>query len=227
MESWFLLDSHLQDPAINMATDEALLEHARFLDRPTLRFYGWNRPAATFGYFQRYAETSALTPLRPLIRRPTGGGIVPHNADWTYSLAFPPNHPWHALTASESYARVHSWLRDAMTALALQTELSQEKRVSGHGQCFVGAERFDLLSGQQKIAGAAQRRNRSGLLIQGSLQPTPANISRQAWQNAVCQVATQSWDVRWEPFVWPSTLQARIEAIAAGKYLLSSYNQQR
>ncbi len=94
-----------------MALDEALLEAAARLGRPVLRFYGWTEPAATFGYFQKYAEVERATLLRPLIRRPTGGGIVPHDADWTYSLVFPPDHEWHSLKAEESYRRVHEWIQ--------------------------------------------------------------------------------------------------------------------
>src|SRR5579862_9440668 len=103
MNSWFLLQSGNCDPAYNMALDEALLEAVARLRSPVLRFYGWTGPAATFGYFQRYAEVECATSLRPLIRRPTGGGIVPHDVDWTYSLVFPPGHEWHALKAEDSY----------------------------------------------------------------------------------------------------------------------------
>ena len=94
------------------------------VSRPVLRFYGWTEPAASFGYFQRYADVARTTALRPLVRRPTGGGIVPHDADWTYSLAFPPGHEWHSLKAAESYRRVHDWLRRAFAALKIGTELA-------------------------------------------------------------------------------------------------------
>ena len=53
--NWLLLDSGKCGPAFNMALDEALLEAVGRLDRPVLRFYGWTEPAATFGYFQKYA----------------------------------------------------------------------------------------------------------------------------------------------------------------------------
>ena len=89
-----------------------------------LRFYGWTEPAATFGYFQKYAEVERATQLRPLIRRPTGGGIVPHDADWTYSLVFPPGHEWHSLKAEESYRRIHDWIQSAFAKLKVETELA-------------------------------------------------------------------------------------------------------
>ncbi len=97
---WLLLQQGKNAADYNMAADEALLESAPELGRPVLRFYGWKESAATFGYSQKYADMEKLTPLRPLVRRPTGGGLVPHDADWTYSLVVPAGHFWHRLKAA-------------------------------------------------------------------------------------------------------------------------------
>src|SRR5208283_2290118 len=113
METWYWIQSGAGAPAFNMALDEALLESAPQRARPVLRFYSWTLPAATFGYSQKYSQAAAMTPLRPLVRRPTGGGLVPHDADWTYSLIFPAQHYWHCLKAVESYRRAHEWIREA------------------------------------------------------------------------------------------------------------------
>ncbi|HXE41978.1 MAG TPA: hypothetical protein VN516_03050, partial [Candidatus Baltobacteraceae bacterium] len=110
--NWLSLNSGKGESAFNMALDEALLENAAQIGKPVLRFYGWTEPAATFGYFQKFSDVARATHLRPLIRRPTGGGIVPHDADWTYSFIAPPNHEWHSLKAEESYRRIHEWIRD-------------------------------------------------------------------------------------------------------------------
>ena len=91
---WCLLQQGKEAAAYNMALDEALLESAPELGRPVLRFYGWLEAAASFGYAQKYAEIERWTLLRPLLRRPTGGGLVPHDADWTYSVALPPDTAW-------------------------------------------------------------------------------------------------------------------------------------
>src|SRR6187399_2034155 len=109
--NWLLLNYGLGAPAFNMAMDEALLEGVARLGQPVLRFYGWIEPAASFGYFQKFVEIEQATLLRPLIRRPTGGGLVPHDADWTYSVVIPPNHSWYPLRASESYERMHRWIQ--------------------------------------------------------------------------------------------------------------------
>ena len=220
-------DSGVGPYALNMALDEALLEAIPRLNLPIVRFYGWIEPAASFGYFQKYKEVQELTPLRPLVRRPTGGGIVPHNADWTYTIVWPPNHPWYSLAAVESYRRLHEWIQAAFTRLGVPTCLASQPVKSGPGQCFIGFERFDLLCAGRKIAGAAQRRTRQGLLIQGSVQsPSPA-LSRMDWQQAMLEVARQREKVNWVNFEVESAVRQRAIELAQQKYSQPSYNQKR
>jgi lipoyl(octanoyl) transferase len=226
-QTWLLLNSGPEAADYNMAFDEALLEFARTLGHPVLRFYGWTEPAASFGYSQRYADVAALTLLRPLVRRPTGGGLVPHDADWTYSLVFPPGHDWCQLRARDSYARVHRWLQSAFARLKLETDLAPVARQEAPGQCFVGAEQSDLLWRSRKIAGAAQRRNRCGLLIQGSIQPPPLRLAKVDWQRALCDTATEQWHVHWQPFETKTALTDRTEELLRDKYRLPTYHQGR
>jgi lipoate-protein ligase A len=226
-ETWLLLNSGPGAADLNMAFDEALLESASQWEKPVLRFYGWTERAASFGYSQKYGEVARLTLLRPLVRRPTGGGLVPHDADWTYSLIFPPNHWWYASRATESYQRVHEWIRDAFTNLNLATQLSPDCRKELPGQCFAGAERFDVLWHGRKIAGAAQRRNRQALLIEGSVQPPPQAAARIDWQKAMCDAAHVKWCVQWSPFGPCSVLHQRAEELARLKYSREEYNQCR
>src|SRR5438128_6134191 len=167
---WFLLQSGPGNHAFNMALDEALLEAMPRLAAPVLRFYSWTEKAASFGYFQKYAEIQRMTMLRPLVRRPTAGGLVPHDADWTYSLVFPTGHEWYALKATLSYRRVHEWIQAAFKKLNVVTDLAPCPRKVEAGHCFAGYEKSDVLCQGKKIAGAAQRRPREGLLIQGSIQ---------------------------------------------------------
>jgi lipoate-protein ligase A len=227
MNFWLLINSVQRDAAFNMALDEALLEAVARLGRPVLRFYGWTEPAATFGYFQKFSEVAAATPLRPLIRRPTGGGIVPHDADWTYSAIFPPGHEWHSLKAEESYRRIHDWLQLAFGELRIETELASDCKKTLPGQCFAGHEKFDLLWRGKKIAGAAQRRNKLGLLIQGSVQPPAISISHADWERAMAAVAVDQFGVRWQTGVADAELLTLANQLAAGKYSQSVYNEKR
>jgi lipoate-protein ligase A len=227
MNSWLLLQSGKCDAAFNMALDEVLLESAARLDVPVLRFYGWTERAASFGYFQKYSEVERTTQLRPLIRRPTGGGIVPHDADWTYSAVFPPGHEWYSLKAEESYRRIHDWLRLAFAELKMETELAPCCKKSLPGQCFAGHEKSDLLWRGKKIAGAAQRRNKLGLLIQGSVQPPTDGISRGHWERAMVAVAAARFHIRWQTFAINVELLAAADRLVARKYSLARYNQKR
>jgi lipoate-protein ligase A len=78
-----LVISGPESPWFNMAADETLLQLADDHGRLVLRLYRWDRPAVSFGYFQSYDAIANLTPVRPLVRRLTGGGLVSHVADWT------------------------------------------------------------------------------------------------------------------------------------------------
>jgi len=225
-ESWGFLDAGSIDPSWNMAFDEALLESAAQTGFPVLRWYGWTAPAATFGYFQAHSDIAAWTRIRPLLRRPTGGGLVPHLADWTYAFAVPPGHPWYRLRAPESYERMHQWLQSAFDHCGLATEIAPCCEHSGPGQCFVGWEKSDLLHGGRKLAGAAQRRNRSGLLIQGSIQPIPTSVGRDTFANALQEVARRQWGIEWRNIA-PDPWQELAARLHQSRYSLDSHHQKR
>jgi lipoate-protein ligase A len=225
--NWLLLNSGKCDPAFNMALDEALLEAMPRLQLPVLRFYGWTEPAATFGYFQKFADVQAATHLRPLIRRPTGGGIVPHDADWTYAAIFPAGHEWHLLKAEESYRRIHDWLRLAFAEMNVTTELAPCCQKTLPGQCFVGHEKSDLLWHGKKIAGAAQRRNKLGLLIQGSVQPPPVSVSRADFEQAMRGVAEKNFGRTWQEFPADDLAHKAAASLVSEKFAQVCYNQRR
>jgi lipoyl(octanoyl) transferase len=231
MTTWLLIHSGKCDAAFNMALDEALLEAAARLRRPALRFYGWTAPAASFGYFQKHSSVEQATLLRPLVRRPTGGGIVPHDADWTYSFAVPPGHEWYSLAAIDSYRRIHEWILRAFAKLKIHTSLAPDKKSAGGegmpGECFTGHEKFDLLWHGKKIAGAAQRRNKLGLLIQGSVQPPPVPIKREDWEEAMCAAGSEMFSIQWTGFSPDELLLARTAELTRQKYASADYNSRR
>ena len=221
--SWKILDTGKGESAWNMALDEALLESIARIDSPVLRFYGWNEPAATFGYFQHYADIAAWTQLRPLIRRPTGGGLVPHDNDWTYSVIIPPNDSWYQLRATESYRRLHEWIAAALQKAGIPAVLAAAANKEIPGQCFAGAEQHDVLVNGRKVAGAAQRRAREGLLIQGSIQQIPNSADRALWQKAMIDslpTPAKIWTL-------PQEILTRANDLAATKFAQTAHNQRR
>jgi lipoate-protein ligase A len=225
--NWFLLDSGPRAAAFNMALDEALMEAVPRLGKPILRFYGWAQPAASFGYFQKFADVERATLLRPLVRRPTGGGIVPHDVDWTYSVAAPPDHDWYSLRAEESYRRMHEWIQSAFARLDVQTDLADGCRKALPGQCFAGYEKFDLLWRGRKIAGAAQRRSRSGLLIQGSVQPPPLSLKRSDWHDAMLKSAGDGSAMEWQSLESADGVFLRATTLVKAKYSQRAHNERR
>lgn len=221
--TWKILDTGKGESAWNMALDEALLEFIAQINSPILRFYGWTEPAATFGYFQPYAEIAAWTELRPLIRRPTGGGLVPHDNDWTYSIIIPPTDPWYKLRATESYQRLHEWIAAALQKSGINAALAASANKEIPGQCFAGAEQHDILLNGRKIAGAAQRRAREGLLIQGSIQNIPEESDRPQWQRAM----TETLAAPFENWTLPTKILSRANDLATAKFSQPSHNQRR
>ena len=165
--------------AMNMAIDEALLETAVV---PTIRFYRWRSPALSFGYFGRFSDVAIYAAERDLVRRWTGGGIVFHGDDLTYSIVIPASDPVFDKSSISIYENIHRALADALNEVGERAvvaggvdpggiALRKHAAVSASGcNCFANPVPADVMMGGRKIAGAAQRRTRRGLLQQGSIQ---------------------------------------------------------
>jgi len=244
-----LLPHRTGGAAENMATDFLLLQrypeasetHARF------RHYDWRAPAFTFGTSQRIAYvreqlanilSSGVERVVPdalsvdLCRRPTGGGVVDHREDWTYTLVVPRGHALYDARATESYRLVHAALVESLRAQNQPVVLKQtcdsdcrsllagddpdenpappespasrllrKAAPAGPTVCFTRPELYDVLNSDTgaKVAGAAQKRTKHGLLFQGSL-----------WKPTVA--ATVDWDAFEADFT--TRLAALLEAEA-------------
>jgi lipoate-protein ligase A len=160
-------DSEPRSAALNMAVDEALLESAT---SPTLRFYRWRGLALSFGYFGSYVDVAAQRSDREIVRRWTGGGVVPHGDDLTYSVIIPASHPFFARSSLTIYSDLHDAIREALKASGIDATLANSVSPKVSENCFANAVRADVISQGRKIAGAAHRRSRAGLLHQGSIQ---------------------------------------------------------
>lgn len=167
----------------NMAVDEAV---ARGVERPALRIYRWSGPVVSFGYFERVAEIRELRPGPPLVRRWTGGGMVDHGRDWTYSLMVPAGEPLARVRPAESYRLIHEAVRDFLRQMGHPAELAASAECMGEG-CFQRPVPADVLVDGVKVAGAAQRRTRSFLLHQGSVQLPHEDWEPLEWARFFCR----------------------------------------
>ncbi len=160
--------------AMNMAIDEALLETARTV---SIRFCRWKLPALSFGYFGKFADVADYASERDLVRRWTGGGIVFHGEDLTYSIVIPASDPIFAESSMSIYEKIHRALADALaergqraTVAAIGDRGAGVSDAGYNEHCFANSVRADVMLNGRKIAGAAHRRTRAGLLHQGSIQ---------------------------------------------------------
>ena len=181
---------------LNMAIDEALLLEAAENDAITLRFYQWNEPTVSLGYFQHYEDRHehAASRICAVVRRQTGGGAILHDRELTYSLTLPASHPL-ARDTKKLYAAVHETFIATLSA-AITGDRSrwilkrndQESKTSPAAEPFLCFERRAIgdviLSASSapstsstsevtqlnwKILGSAQRRHRGAILQHGSL----------------------------------------------------------
>ena len=168
---------------MNMAIDEALLRTAT---QPILRFYGWRQPSLSFGYFGRFADVATEAPARELVRRWTGGGIVLHGEDFTYSIILPRSRAESNASPQTVYQMIHGAIQKTLAA-HLDVSLADKADAKISDDCFANAVTADVLTQGRKIAGAAQRRTRAGLLHQGSIQykKLPASFPH-AFVEALC-----------------------------------------
>jgi lipoyl(octanoyl) transferase len=164
-----VLDPVPRSSSFNMAMDEVLMQQC---EEPTLRFYRWARPSVSFGFFGAFEEVERCWPGRDPVRRWTGGGIVPHGEgeDVTYTLLVPKADAFARQPALESYRRIHEIIAQALTETFAAVELAPIAAPRISDACFENPAVFDILAAGKKIAGAAQRRNRHGLLHQGSIR---------------------------------------------------------
>jgi len=110
-EEWRLLITQGNTAARNMAIDKAVLvANSEKKAPPTVRFYTWNPPAISIGYFQGLEEEVDLKLCKKLgvdyVRRITGGGAVFHENELTYSLVIPESHPEIPKNILDSYGRI-------------------------------------------------------------------------------------------------------------------------
>lgn len=179
--------------AENMALDFLLLQRYPEPAAPRFRHYEWRTAAFTFGYSQKIGFVRASLPpgeTFDLCRRPTGGGIVDHRHDWTYTLVLPRGHALYDARATDAYRAVHAALAEALAGLGQPAELKlacepapEGECAPGPGVCFQRAELYDVVNAATgaKIAGAAMKRNKHGLLLQGSIERT--SVGAVDWED--------------------------------------------
>jgi lipoate-protein ligase A len=165
MELWF--DPVARSGPEAMAVDEWLLETRQL---PMMRIYKWDGAWGSLGYFGKLQEAQQTFPGLQWVRRWTGGGIVDHRSDWTYSLMIPKTFELARLKGGESYLAIHQVLVNVLASEGNTAPALASGNQKAGSACFENPVEFDVVgSVGEKLAGAAQRRCQLGLLHQGSV----------------------------------------------------------
>jgi len=249
-----ILPTRTGGAAENMATDFLLLQRYPGAVVPRFRHYEWRGPAFTFGYGQKLAPVRAQLPpdeTFDLCRRPTGGGIVDHRDDWTYALVIPRGHPLEEMRATQSYRLIHEALADALRAQGLDaiTKACPDETMEGSaargappeeglpavgpakaGVCFQRAEIYDVVraSDGTKLAGAAQKRNKHGLLFQGSVWKPAAGpaLDWPEFEDAFVSRLATALETTAEPTPWPEFNEEEVSGLTE-QYASPEWNGHR
>jgi lipoate-protein ligase A len=251
--------------AWNMAVDEALLESAAADGQCTLRFYRWAEPTLSLGYFQTFSDRWHHEASRKavMVRRASGGGAILHDLELTYSFAVPDSHPL-AADRLGFYNAVHGALIEALATWGIEaTVFSEAKRPSpptattswcppqaSDGSrparqpflCFQRRSPGDVLVGDVKIAGSAQRRCRGAVLQHGSVllarsiaAPELDGIKELVDKIMEPQPLAEAWlaqlgrvlPLQWQEGGLSDEQRRRAAVLACDKYGSSAWNEHR
>ena len=195
-----------------MAVDELLLQGLD--EEPVLRFYDWDGAWVSVGYFgDLEAAREVFGESVSLVRRWTGGGVVDHRDDITYSLMIPRDHAVAKQRGVESYAAIHAAVVEALGACGVEAHLIAVDGEGDSAQCFEKPVAWDVVDAAgNKLAGAGQRRTRWGLLHQGSVQLD--GEKRAAFRTALSESLAEE-GVSWSP---EATLISQTAKLADEKY---------
>jgi lipoate-protein ligase A len=221
--TWDVLPTRSAGAAENMAADFLMLQRYPQEDRVRFRHYGWTEPAFTFGYSQKWEWVQTQLPAGrlDLCRRATGGGVVDHRDDWTFALVIPRGHPLEEVRATQSYRAVHGALAQALGECGVPAQVNETTEPKAEalpaGVCFQRAELYDvILPGGGKVAGAAQKRSKRGLLFQGSISRTAAGpaVDWDQFEEAFLAALSALLGAEAERCAWPEWAEGELDGLS-------------
>lgn len=155
----------------NMAIDDALLSSYKNEDRAILRLYTWDN-SFTIGVSQDFSKYNFCDDFKGNhAKRITGGGVLFHGHDLSYSLVIPASY-LEEFNIKESYENICSFILDFYKKLGLNAMYAKDDinvQLSKSEYCQVGFEAYDILANGTKIGGNAQRRTKKAIFQHGSI----------------------------------------------------------
>lgn len=177
------IDSGTMPAQANMDLDASLLSDMATSPRHILRFYDWTHPSITHGHFICPNDYLNLDEAKKLgvdiAKRPTGGGVICHFTDFTFSLLVPKDSPHYTTDTLVNYCFVNKHVKEALEVLACEHFSLLEENIAENTPegkfCMAKPTVLDIMCGELKVSGGAQRRTRHGFLHQGTISLSPPN----------------------------------------------------
>jgi lipoate-protein ligase A len=230
-----------------MAVDEVLLQNAAANLQWTLRLYSWSEPTLSLGYFQANRDRLAHLSSRglPLVRRVSGGGAIVHDQELTYSLTGPLR-AHRSADALPLVWRVHSAWVELLAVLGVEASLCEaaaaDRTAPEPFLCFQRQTAGDVLVGNVKIAGSAQRIRAGTILQHGSVlwtsssaapelpglsDLTPARAGLGASIEPALACLSQTLGFMFEPVKLTHEQKALVTGLVREKYGRMAWNERR
>lgn len=178
MRNFRLIRSRPADAVYNMAFDEKIFRTFMEDDIPVFRVYGWSSPSFTYGVSQKFGDEldikrCALDGIQ-VAKRMTGGGVLFHHDEITYSLVCAKEDIKEPDGVFVSYRNICAFLISFYRLLGLDASFALEaddfrKRCAPHELCSASREKYDIVIGGKKIGGNAQKRKRRAVFQHGSI----------------------------------------------------------
>ena len=216
---------------LNMAIDEMLM-HSQSDTRnsPVLRFYSWEEPSVTAGYFQRLEKVAQKFKAEkkglPVVRRLSGGGAVLHGEDLTFSLCLPSTNPFMPTDVKGSYLKINEAVRAGLKADYPEVDYADCRTVpSGKDRskekvCFESPACYDLLLSGRKILGSSQRRIGKCILHQATLF---LERNKDLLAARLTEGFKKVWDVQFEERALTAEELREAERVEESRYASSEW----
>ncbi|MFC2156755.1 biotin/lipoate A/B protein ligase family protein [Acidobacteriota bacterium] len=175
-DTWnLIIDEVPQKGSWNMAVDEFLLESISESLQTNLRFYLWERPTVSLGYSQVVDKVVDVSYCKKngidIVRRMTGGKLVLHNQEVTYSVCSSDTGTF-TDSLADSYRLISKGLIRGLELMGLKPYLADSppmEYVRGVLPCFSHPAYNEVEIDGKKIVGSAQKRFGSQFLQHGSI----------------------------------------------------------
>lgn len=156
----------------NTNIDKALFKAFENGSLPILRLYSWQK-SVTFGAGQNPSDYENLLKeyKNNFSKRITGGGVLFHGHDISYSLILPSSFIDNK-SVKETYELICSFILEFYSNLGLKASFAKDIKsivLSKSPFCQVGFEAYDIIVNGRKIGGNAQKRAKNVIFQHGSI----------------------------------------------------------